>query len=80
MKKLVIIIILILLIFFWAPWITDEYAKNLVKHGESYAHLSLGQSKELRTAWYPFGRNVITGYGSVYYVNCLGFTLSNLPN
>ncbi|HLN19056.1 MAG TPA: hypothetical protein VK255_02710 [Patescibacteria group bacterium] len=79
-NKIIVATLLVILLFvFWAPWVTDSYAKKYIKNTESFAHLSLGHNNDLNTAWVPFGRNVYTTFDKNYYVNFLGFSFDIGP-
>ena len=56
----------------WAPWITDDYAKNKVIEKEGFPNTIVGlvDERDIGVTWIPFGRFVSTyehGWFATFY-------------
>jgi hypothetical protein len=77
-KTIMITVLLIISLLAWAPWITEEYAKNkfmldscfIQSHGPGSGQ----ENPEIHVNWYPFGRWVTTydcGQFVTFYSNVI---------
>lgn len=66
-------IIILIGLLAWAPWITDDYAKNKVIEKEGFPNTVAGLEDEISmgAAWIPFGRFVAT-YEHGWFVTFYG--------
>ena len=79
-KTIILAIVLILLLLVWAPWITDDYAKNKVVEklgGPETRFNYLGQDMAVKdipieVGWFPFGRYVTFPGEAGWFVSFYG--------
>jgi len=78
--KIAIVLAVIVALLAWAPWITDDYARNTVIQflGGPNAHfVYLGQNMTINNipieiSWMPFGKWVTFPGEAGWYVNFFG--------
>jgi len=74
-KIILILAIVLLLLLAWAPWITDDYARNKVMLDSQFIKIhGLGsgqENPEITVGWFPFGR-WITTYDASWFVSFYG--------
>ncbi len=78
MKRLIPLVVAIAVVLAWAPWITEEYARNKVMSDSDFVRQhgpgSGQENPEIHVNWFPFGRWVTT-YDRGWFVSFYGAVL-----